>query len=112
MTLEIERTVVIGTGLIGGSLAAAGRRAGVLRKVVGVGRGRANLETALAAGLVDEIEHDPVAAVAGADLVVLAAPADSCIDLLERIVPAPWRAALPPEPRWPMRNSFAAAWPS
>ena len=40
MTLEIERTVVIGTGLIGGSLAAAGRRAGVLRKVVGVGRGR------------------------------------------------------------------------
>ena len=88
MTLEIERTVVIGTGLIGGSLAAAGRRAGVLRTVVGVGRGRANLETALAAGLVDEIEHDPVAAVAGADLVVLAAPADSCIDLLERIVPA------------------------
>ncbi|RMF23189.1 MAG: prephenate dehydrogenase/arogenate dehydrogenase family protein [Deltaproteobacteria bacterium] len=93
MTLEIERTVVIGTGLIGGSLAAAGRRAGVLRRVVGVGRGRTNLEQALAAGLVDEIGHDPVAAVAGADLVVLGAPVDSCLDLLVRIAPRPSEAA-------------------
>ncbi len=92
MTVSIARTTIIGTGLIGGSLAAAGRKAGALRRVVGVGRGRPNLETALAAGLVDEIEQDPVAAVGQADLVVLAAPVNACVEILERIA-----GALPPD---------------
>ncbi len=85
---RIAKTVIIGTGLIGGSFAAAGRRRGLLDRVVGVGRRRANLETARAAGLIDEISHDPAAAVEGADLIVLAAPVDSCLDLLGEIAPA------------------------
>ena len=42
-----DRLVVIGVGLIGGSVAAALRRAGKVRRIVGVGRGRANMERAL-----------------------------------------------------------------
>jgi prephenate dehydrogenase len=78
-----QKTVVVGVGLIGGSLAAAGRRAGVLGRVVGVGRSARNLDVALRNGVVDEVTHDVAAAVRDADLVVFAAPADTCVDLLE-----------------------------
>jgi prephenate dehydrogenase len=82
-----RKTAVLGVGLIGGSLAAAGRRAGVLGRVVGVGRSRANLETAIARGLIDEASGDAAAAVRDADLVVLAAPVDTSIDLLAAVAP-------------------------
>jgi len=83
-----KRTVILGVGLIGASLAAAGRRAGVLAKVVGVGRSQANLDSALHAGIIDEASPDAVAAVRDADLVVIAAPVDTSIELLERVAPA------------------------
>ena len=83
-----ENVVVVGTGLLGASLAAAGRRAGAFGHTTGVGRGRANLETALARGLVDEISTDLESAVARADLVVLATPVDSSLLLLPRVVEA------------------------
>jgi prephenate dehydrogenase len=75
-------TVVCGVGLIGGSLAAAGRRAGALGRVIGVGRSRANLDVALERGIVDEVTTDVAAAMREADLVVLAAPVDTCVELL------------------------------
>jgi prephenate dehydrogenase len=70
----IERLAVIGVGLIGGSLARALRAAGAVREVVGCGRGRANLDKAIALGVVDRYTHDVAEAVAGADLVFLAVP--------------------------------------
>jgi prephenate dehydrogenase/3-phosphoshikimate 1-carboxyvinyltransferase len=82
------RTTIVGVGLLGASLAAAGRRAGVLGHVVGVGRSRANLELALASGAVDEIGHDVAAAVTHADLVILAAPVEACMDLLTAVAAA------------------------
>jgi prephenate dehydrogenase len=91
MSVVFNRVVVVGTGLIGASLAVAARRAGVFRHVVGVGRGRQNLEAALGSARVDAISNDPVAAVADADLVVLATPVDAALELL----PAIARAAPP-----------------
>ncbi|MEQ8663229.1 MAG: prephenate dehydrogenase/arogenate dehydrogenase family protein, partial [Gammaproteobacteria bacterium] len=49
---HIERLAVLGVGLIGGSLALALRRAGVVGEVVGAGRGVANLECARERGIV------------------------------------------------------------
>ena len=69
-----DRLVVIGVGLIGGSVAAALRRAGKVRRVVGVGRGRANIERALELRVIDEASDDISAAVRGADIVLLAVP--------------------------------------
>lgn len=69
-----DRLVVIGVGLIGGSVAAALRRAGKVRRIVGVGRGSANIERALELRVIDEASGDIPAAVRGADIVLLAVP--------------------------------------
>jgi prephenate dehydrogenase len=84
VTPVAQHTVVVGVGLIGASLALAGRRAGALARVVGVGRSRPNLERARALGAIDDFSTDLAAAVRDADLVVLAAPVDACVALLER----------------------------
>jgi prephenate dehydrogenase len=69
-----ERLTIIGVGLIGGSLARALRAAGEVGEVVGCGRGRPNLERAVELGVIDRFSHDPVQAVAGADMVFLGVP--------------------------------------
>lgn len=69
-----DRLVVIGVGLIGGSVAAALRRAGKVRRVIGVGRGRANVVRALELGVIDDAVQDIAAAVNGADAVLIAVP--------------------------------------
>jgi len=70
----IKHLVVIGTGLIGGSLALALKKAGVVERVTGVGRNRDNLELAKTRGIVDDWTHDIAAAVSDADIVLLAVP--------------------------------------
>jgi len=71
---QIQHLVVIGTGLIGGSLSLALKKAGVVERVTGVGRNRANLELAQQRGIVDDWTHDIAAAVVDADMVLLAVP--------------------------------------
>ena len=70
----INRMAVVGVGLIGGSLSLALKQAGVVGEVIGIGRGRANLEKALELGVVDTVTQDLAAGVASADLVFLATP--------------------------------------
>ena len=70
----IPKLTVVGVGLIGGSLALALKAAGMVGEVVGVGRGQANLETALARGVIDSFTHDVGEGVSGADLVFLSTP--------------------------------------
>jgi prephenate dehydrogenase len=81
-----ERVAIVGVGLIGGSLALAGRRADLIGEVVGVGRGPANLQDALDLGIADRVTSD-VAAIGPVDLVVLAVPV--------RATPAVVRALAP-----------------
>jgi len=89
-----RRAVVIGTGAIGASLGAAARRSGAFRRVVGVGRARANLDQALRSGLVDEVTQDLLGSVAEADFIVLATPVDAAVDLLPGLVAAAPPAAI------------------
>lgn len=74
MALLFERMAVAGVGLIGGSLALAAREAGLVRHVVGFGRGEANLRLARERGIVDEYTLDPLQAARDADLLVLSVP--------------------------------------
>ena len=86
-TLKVRRLAVIGVGLIGGSTALALKRAGSVERVVGIGRGRANLERALELGVVDEIATDAASGVAGADAVVVAVPVGQFDTVLRAIAP-------------------------
>ncbi len=67
------RLAVLGVGLIGGSVAAAARESGCVSGITGYAPGN-DAREALALGLVDQVAESPAAAVADADLVVLAAP--------------------------------------
>lgn len=70
----IAHLVIVGVGLIGGSVSLALKRAGIVGRVTGVGRSRENLELAEELGIVDAWTHDIAEAVADADLVLLAVP--------------------------------------
>ena len=81
-----KRAAVIGVGLIGGSVARVLKNRGLADRVIGAGRSRANLDTALALGIIDEAlpAED---AVKDADLVVLCGPVLSVIPTLEAVAP-------------------------
>jgi len=81
MSPLFARMTIAGVGLIGGSLGAAVRAAGLAGEVVGFGRSEANLRVALERGLVDRVARDPAAAAGGADAIVLAAPVGACAPL-------------------------------
>lgn len=85
---HINRLAVIGVGLIGGSLALALKKAGVVGEVVGIGRGLPNLETALELGIIDRYDRDPVSGVAGADVVFLGTPVQALGPMAELVLPA------------------------
>jgi prephenate dehydrogenase len=85
--LRIEKLVVAGVGLIGGSFALALQKAGVVGHVVGLGRTRKSLERALELGVIDEAADDAASALGGADLVMLAMPVGQTGAVLARIAP-------------------------
>lgn len=70
----IDRLCIVGVGLIGGSLARALKARGACREVVGCGRRVESLRAAVDLGVIDRYELDVAAAVADADVIVIAAP--------------------------------------
>ncbi len=80
-----DKLVVIGVGLIGGSVARALRQAGKVTRIVGVGRGRANIARALELRVIDEASDDMSAALRGADIVLLSVPVRQNESLLSRL---------------------------
>jgi len=82
---HIARLVVVGVGLIGGSVAAALKRNQVVDHVIGVGRSKANMQQALSLGIIDEIAHDPGSAVPGADMVLVAVPVKQTAGVLKQL---------------------------
>ena len=75
---------VIGLGAIGGSLAWQARLAGIPR-VVGVSASRAEGVQALRSSAITELADSPAKAVRGAELVVLAVPAQATLELIGQL---------------------------
>jgi prephenate dehydrogenase len=71
---RVKTLAVIGVGLIGGSFAAALRRAGAVSTVVGHDRDGSALERAAALGIIDTAAGSASEAARGADLIVVAVP--------------------------------------
>lgn len=82
--LRFRRAAILGTGLIGGSFAAALRAGRFAGEVVGFSPGD-DASEARSLGLVDRCAASASAAVEGADLVVLAAPIPVLRSLFEAI---------------------------
>jgi prephenate dehydrogenase len=87
MAALFRQLTICGVGLIGGSLALCARRDRLVERIVGLGRTQANLDTALARGLIDTATRDPVEAAHGADLVMLATPVMTFPETLAAMVP-------------------------
>lgn len=68
------RLAVVGLGLIGGSLARALREAGVVATISGYDRDPAQVQAALALGVIDRAGIDAADAVRDADVAVIAVP--------------------------------------
>ena len=81
----IQRLAILGVGLIGGSLALSLKQHGLVGEVVGYGRSQANIDEALALGIIDRATPTAAQAVADADMVVLAVPLASMRPLLAEI---------------------------
>ena len=85
--MKLNKLCVIGVGLIGGSFALKLKQLGLVEKVVGYGRNRDNLQTAVDMGVIDHAAESLQAAVEGADLVVLAVPIASIAEIYAQIYP-------------------------
>ncbi len=85
---SIGNLLVIGTGLIGGSLALALKRAGAVDRVTGFGRRPEHLAEAVTLGVIDDYTDDPTAAAARADVVFLGVPVGAMGGVLSAVAPA------------------------
>lgn len=87
-----KRLCVIGTGLIGGSIARAARAQGLCDEIVAFGREKnlPNLQLAEKLGVIDSYYTDMGQALADADLVIVATPVGSMQSIFELIKPH-WR---------------------
>ena len=82
-----DTIAIVGLGLMGGSLGLALREGGIGRAITGYDALPGRAERAHALGAITAAAESPAAAVAGADLVVLAAPVLALRELLRAIAP-------------------------
>jgi prephenate dehydrogenase len=83
----LNKIVIVGVGLIGGSFALALKQAGAVKTIVGLGRRSATLVRAKELGIIDEACTSMAEAVSEADLVLLAAPVAQTGPILAALEP-------------------------
>jgi len=84
--MPIRQITIVGTGLIGGSLALALKQSGFAGTIVGCDK-RAVLELAVERGVIDRGESDLCRAVEGSGVIVLATPVGTILSQFEQIAP-------------------------
>lgn len=83
----LNKVVIFGVGLIGGSFALALKQAGAARSIVGMGRSTQALARALELGIIDSAADSVADAMHGADLVLVAAPVAQTEAILASLLP-------------------------
>ncbi|MBK6265476.1 prephenate dehydrogenase [Marivirga sp. S37H4] len=79
------KTAIVGTGLIGGSLALALKKTGFASNIIGVDKNPDNLQKAMSLGIIDSQATLPEACQM-ADLIVLAIPVDAIYYILVEVL--------------------------
>ncbi|MDO6562768.1 bifunctional prephenate dehydrogenase/3-phosphoshikimate 1-carboxyvinyltransferase [Amphritea sp. 1_MG-2023] len=82
-----DRVLVIGLGLIGGSLASALRSHRICRTVIGYDRDSEEMATGLRLGIIDVAAEDLLMEAAQADVIVLAVPVKAIESVLAELLP-------------------------
>lgn len=88
MSFYSPRVCIVGTGLIGGSLALALKKAGAVGEVIGCDIHGSTLQRAQELGIIDGFSTDMAQAVQGADIVLLSVPMLAMRRVLKQIQPA------------------------
>jgi len=83
----MPKIAIIGTGLIGGSLGLAIKKAGISAEIVGTSRNHGNANYARKIGAIDRAVRTAAEASGGADLVVIATPPTSVRAVFQEISP-------------------------
>lgn len=84
---QYQRVTIIGVGLIGASLAYALKNRGCASYIIGYGRNEKNLIYARDEGLIDYYSSDINDACHNSDLIVLATPVGTFLDIIGKIIP-------------------------
>ncbi len=87
MGFLFKRLLIVGVGLIGGSLGLAAKARGLVEQVVGFGRTEANLKIALERGSIDAYTFDPAEAAQGTDVMLLAVPVEATGPVMQQFLP-------------------------
>lgn len=85
--MQINKLAIIGVGLIGGSLALALKKAGVVKTVTGFARANATLQEAQSLGIIDEAAVSMADAVKDADMVFVAVPMGAMASVFADMAP-------------------------
>ena len=86
MTYASDNLVIIGLGLIGGSLARALRKNGFSQHFIGYGHREASLLRGVELGVIDEFTLDLDEAIDRADIIVICTPTLTTTQMLEKIL--------------------------
>ena len=92
--MRFQKITIVGVGLLGGSLGLAIKRRRLARQVCGYVRRAATIKECKRIGALDSATTDLLAAVAGADLVILCTPLSQMRLLVEQMRPALKRGAI------------------
>ncbi|MEE8359579.1 MAG: prephenate dehydrogenase [Candidatus Omnitrophota bacterium] len=84
---KIDKIAIIGVGLIGGSIGLAVKSKRLACKVVGIGHRQSSINSALKCGAIDIGTLNPKEGVKDADIVILATPILSMVNMVKRIAP-------------------------
>ncbi len=82
-----DTLVIVGVGLIGGSIGLGARQRFLAERVVGMDKDPAALDAALGRGAIDEARLEPGPWLAQADLIILATPAKAIVPQARAIEP-------------------------
>lgn len=84
---QIRKVAILGLGLIGGSLALALQENGLVDEVIGLDRKKENLDIALERKAINWGTSDFIKGVKEADLIIIATPVRTIIQVLKQVIP-------------------------
>ncbi|NUQ69281.1 MAG: prephenate dehydrogenase/arogenate dehydrogenase family protein [Chthonomonadales bacterium] len=86
-TADGQSIAIIGLGLIGSSIGLALKRAAPRTRIVGLDRSPTSADTALRIGAVDRVTEHGSEAVQRSDVIIIATPIDTVVDVAGAIIP-------------------------